>query len=112
MKKTILLTLATAVLLGGGVLIYKDAKAEIEPSITESCQQRQAQMREHQEERLGEAVESGVITEDQANALQSKREEMRTERNKAREEHRTEMHEWAKENGIDLGSVCNRMGGK
>ena len=110
MKKTILMTLATIVLLGGGTLVYKDVKADVESSVTGSREQKHALMREGQEESLNEAVGAGIITQDQADTIQAKREEMRMEHTQAREEHRAEMQEWAEENGIDLEKIREHMG--
>ena len=78
-----------------------------------TCEERQEQMQVRAEERLDQAIADGLITEDQADAIAEKREEMRDdrqalrdlepeERHEAMEELRDEMHEWAEDNDIDL----------
>ncbi|MFH1896024.1 MAG: hypothetical protein ABH814_00925 [bacterium] len=106
MKKITLLTLATAILLGGGMLVYKDVKADTETP----PKPLQTQARQHQEERLQEAVTAGVITNEQADALQAKREEMRTQHEQERQAHKQEMQTWAEQNGIDLNALHEYMG--
>ena len=58
-------------------------------------------MQQHKEERLSQAVEDGVISEEQKQALQDKWQEMWQERQVEREQHREEMQAWFEEQGID-----------
>jgi len=134
MNKITLLTIATTILLTGGMFIYKDVKAdeatspkppffqelidrfgldenEVESFMAEKREERQAQGRERQEERLNEAVEAGVITKEQADALQSKREEMRVQHEQERQAHKQEMQTWAEQKGIDLNALHEYLGG-
>ena len=70
----------------------------------------------HEEERLDRLVEEGTLTQEQADALSEKREEMKTamesmkemtpdERREAMQEHAEEMKAWADEQGIDLREI-------
>lgn len=73
----------------------------------------------HEQERLDQLVEDGVLTSEQADAFAAKREEWKAfmeslkeltpdERREAMEEHRAEVEAWAKEQGIDLSIIFPR----
>lgn len=79
-------------------------------------EERQAEMGQRHQERMNSLIEDGTLTEDQANMLEARHEEMRAEREAnleqwrsmsreekqtQMEEHRQEMQQWAEENGID-----------
>lgn len=53
------------------------------------------------EERLAQAVADGVITDEQRQALENKRQEMFDEREAERAQHREEMQEWLTNQGIN-----------
>lgn len=88
-------------------------KDEVEAVFEEERTQRQEEMRTRQEERLTKAVSDGKITEEQKQAIVTKRAELQEnrqqmtnlsdeERVQRMEEHRQEMETWAEENGIDM----------
>jgi FKBP-type peptidyl-prolyl cis-trans isomerase len=71
------------------------------------------------EEHLSEAVQNGVITQEQKDLLDAKHAEMSAEREAYREEmkanrenNRAEHEAWAAENGIDLDVLRDGMGPK
>jgi len=67
----------------------------------EQMENRQRQMQERLEKNLGEAVDDGVITEDQKQALLNKHKEMMTQHRKLREEWQA----WVQESGIDFDQL-------
>lgn len=83
-------------------------------------QQKQERKTEHRAERLQKAIEDGTLTQEQADLLKQKHEEMKIEREARREEmknltpeerqakraeHQAEMKAWAQEHGIDLSQL-------
>ena len=74
---------------------------EVETFFDEQMEERHQMMQQNRQDRLGEAVSDGVITEDQKNALSGKWNEMHEERSQERQEHREEMQAWMEEEGID-----------
>jgi hypothetical protein len=74
---------------------------EVNQAVDEFRQERQNEMQARHEERLQEAVEDGVITEEQKQALLNKHEEMRQEREKKW----AEMRDWMEESGIDFQAL-------
>lgn len=136
-NKTLLTLAAAGVLLTGSVFVYKDAFADDSSTLPpfmhnfaekfglnedevgqymneqreEHRTEMQAQASKRQQERLQEAVDAGVITQEQANALTAKREENRQQREQARSEHQAEMQAWAEQNGIDLDALHEFIGG-
>lgn len=101
-------------------------KDEVQKVFEEERDERQTQMKARYEERLNEAVSKGELTEEQEKLLLAKREEMQTEREKNRENHqnlsmeerkaemekrRTELEQWAKDNGIDVKYLMMGPGG-
>ena len=70
---------------------------EVGDVFDEAHQARQSEMFQNREERFGQAVENGVITQEQKDALSNKQQE----RNMEREEHYKEMQTWFEEQGID-----------
>jgi hypothetical protein len=67
----------------------------------QAMEQNREEKQQNQEERLNQAVEDGVITEEQKEALQNKQEEMRQEQEQERKQHQEEMQAWFEEQGID-----------
>ena len=95
---------------------------EVDQVFGEEREERQQQMQVRFEERLDESLNDGKITEEQRQAIIAKRDEMRgereefrgqmsEERQENREVHREEMESWAEENGIDLDSLPELLGG-
>ena len=66
-------------------------KDEVQTVFEEVRGQRREQMQGNREEKLNQAVSDGVISEDQKQALQTKREEMRQEREANRDAHQAMM---------------------
>ena len=96
-----------------------EVKAVFDENRTERKEERQAK----HDEKLDQAVSDGVITEEQKQALEAKREEMKPdkgefrdlskeEREVQREAHRGEMESWAEGQGIDLEALHQFMGPK
>ncbi len=107
-----------------GILMVKDARAddldygrggmieqlserfnlnedEVNQAVDEFRQERQNEMQARHEDRLNEAVQNGVITEEQRQELLNKHEEMRQEKEKKW----TEMRDWMEESGIDFEAL-------
>jgi len=75
---------------------------EVKQVFDEHRQERQQQMRAGLEERLGQAVSDGKITQEQKEAFLAKKEELMAECGEAGKQHQQEMRTWAEENGIDM----------
>lgn len=69
-----------------------------------------AQRQQLYEDQLDKAVEAGVITEEQMNALMSKHEDMVFQEQQERKQHREEMQAWIAEQGIDQEALQQYMG--
>lgn len=74
---------------------------EVKTFFDEQKQEKLELMQQAKEDRLNQAVEDGVITEEQKEALQNRWEEMWQERQQEKEQHREEMEAWFEEQGID-----------
>jgi flagellar biosynthesis GTPase FlhF len=132
MKKGLIAALAIGTLMAVGVLSIGQVRAEevqpqpiwqriaerfglnkdeVQTVFEESRGQRGEQAQVRQEERLNQAVSEGVLSEDQKQALQTKHEEMRQEREVNREAHKTEMDQWFSDNGIDHQAMMEHIGG-
>lgn len=66
-----------------------------------------SQIQTNLEERLDQAVEDGILTEEQKQALLNKKAEMRSHSH----EHKEEMQVWFEEQGIDHKTLMDYMGG-
>lgn len=88
-------------------------KSEVQKVFDEERAAHEAERKAKMKERLDQLVKDGKLTQDQANKIVAKFEENKTfreslkdksaeERKAAMEQHRTEMEQWAKDNGIDL----------
>jgi spore cortex formation protein SpoVR/YcgB (stage V sporulation) len=84
---------------------------EVEEVLDEIKADHFAQVQERKQDRLIQAVEDGVITEEQMLALQEKHQEMWSERNQERQEHHEEMDAWFESQGIDHEAIMEYMGG-
>jgi len=107
-----------------GILMVKDARAddfdygrermieqlserfnlnedEVNQAVDEFRQERQNEMQARHEDHLNQAVQDGVITNDQKQALLNKHEEIRQEREKKW----TKMQAWMEESGIDFQAL-------
>lgn len=74
---------------------------EVDQAIDQFRQEHRVEMRLDWEDRFSQAVEDGVITDDQLQALIEKKEEVMANRTRMRDE----MHAWMEENGIDVGAL-------
>lgn len=81
-------------------------ESDVEAVFQSVRDERQAEMKKRQEDRLGDAVNDGVITEAQKNAILTK---MR-EHQEARGQNREEMQSWFKEQGIDQTKLRDYLG--
>ena len=83
--------------------------------------EKRVEMQVRFEEKLGELVSNGTLTEEQKQAFLNKKEEMRSEKGEYRdlsyeekmelkESHNAEMQSWAEENGIDLSQIKAELG--
>lgn len=97
-------------------------ESDVEEVFSQYRVEHQVAMQERFEERLSSLVEEGKLTQEQADALIQKHEEMRAdheallqaspeEREEYRAAHRAEMQAWADEQGIDL-TIIGSMEGK
>ncbi len=92
-------------------------ESEVQAVFDEMKEEHQQEMQLKFEQRLEEAVENGLITEEQKKLIQVKHAEFLTEREenreaiknmtpeeskKAMEQHKQEMDKWAEENGLDM----------
>lgn len=138
MSKRVILPVAAVAILGLGTLgagvVYAQATdgdyppiveriaeafnlnvTEVQAVFAEERQERQQEMEAQREEHLAELVESGDLTQAQADALAAKQEEHRAamdelrdsgvtgdERHEAMESLRADFEAWAEENGISL----------
>lgn len=132
MKKGLIVALAIGTLMTAGAMSIGQVKAEevqsqpiwqriaerfglnqdeVQTVFDEERGQRREQMQGNREEKLSQAVSEGVISDDQKQALETKHEEMRQEREANREAHRAEMDQWFQDNGIDHQAMMEYMGG-
>jgi hypothetical protein len=74
---------------------------EVNKTVDEFRQERQNEMQARHEDHLNQAVQDGVITNDQKQALLNEHEEIRQEREKKW----TEMQSWMEESGIDFQAL-------
>lgn len=97
-------------------------KSDVQKVFDEEHAARQAERETREKERLAQLVTDGTITQTQADKITAKRAEMRTymeslkgktaeERRAAMESKRTELKQWASDNGIDEQYVMH-MGGR
>lgn len=95
---------------------------EVESFLNENFQERQKERQTYQENRLGQLVLDGKITQEQKEVILKKMEEMKKESETianlsweeqkiAREKHQAEMESWAKKNGIGLDQIMPMFGG-
>lgn len=139
MSKKFILPVLSVVVLGGGYLalthkVYADTTNSLPPMIqklaehfnlnqsdvqtfmSDQRQQMQEQRQEEVKSKLDDAVTNGAITQDQENMLITKMDEMKQQRDDAKnlsfDEKRQamqsigdEFHTWASDNGIDLNAL-------
>jgi hypothetical protein len=97
-------------------------QAQVDEVVNEYRSERQAEMQAKHQQRLQQLVDNGTLTEEQKNLVQQKHNEWQNnkpdfsgmgheERHEAMEAHKTEMEQWAKENGIDLTVIKMGKGG-
>lgn len=85
-------------------------EGEVDAFMNEMHEERQSQMQQQRETRLNDAVEAGVITNEQKVLVQEKWQELHQEKEQERQAHREEMQVWFEENGIDHDSLFGYMG--
>jgi len=123
-KQWLIPVMGLSLIVLSGILMVKDARAddfdygrermieqlserfnlnedEVNQAVDEFRQERQNEMQARHEDHLNQAVQDGVITNDQKQALLNKHEEMRQEREKKW----TEMQAWMEESGIDFQAL-------
>jgi competence protein ComGC len=76
-------------------------KDEVNDELNQMQEERQAEMQTRHEERLQQAVEDGVITEAQKQALIDKQNEIQQKQQQIRQE----MQTWMEESGIDFEAL-------
>lgn len=79
-------------------------KAEVEAVFSEERATREDEMKTERSERLQDLVDEGEITTEQKTAIETKLEELQTER----ENERSALESWAEENGIDVRHLMMR----
>jgi hypothetical protein len=99
-------------------------QSEVDTVVNAYRSERQAEMQAKHQERLQQLVDEGTLTEEQKNLVQQKHNEWQNnkpdfsgmgheERHEAMEAHKTEMEQWASENGIELQAMgMGERGGK
>lgn len=85
-------------------------ESEVEAVFVAVRDERMQEMHDRHQERLQDAVNDGVITEDQMNAILAKEEELHQERIENRGENREAMEAWFTENGIDHDALRTYLG--
>ena len=83
---------------------FGKSEDEVKTVFDEIRNQRQAEMKTRQEDRLNQAVADGDLTEDQKQMILDKKAELQTERQanmEQRQAHQQELKTWAEDNGID-----------
>jgi hypothetical protein len=98
-------------------------ESEVQAYFDEKKAERQAEMGAKRAEHIASLVEDGTLSQEQADALTAKQEEMKATRDALRdqdltreeihekmEEARTEFEAWAEEQGIDLDSIRPERG--
>ncbi len=99
------------------------SRDDVQAVFDEARVEKHAEMEAEEAERLASLVEDGTLTQEQADALSQKREEMRQAREELRDQDltREEIHEqmksdmedfkaWAEEQGIDLDAIRSEKG--
>lgn len=81
-------------------------ESDVEAVFQSVRDEKQAEMKKQQEERLNEAVSDGVITEEQKEAILTKMQEHQGQRGQNREE----MQNWFEEQGIDETKLRDYLG--
>jgi len=126
-KKLLIPVLAFSVLLAGSTVLATTAKAddldnrppfiqklaerfnlnqdEVDSFFQEQRQQHQQQMQEQKEQKLQQAVDDGVITAAQKEAITAKHQEKMGNR----QENRQEMQQWFEDQGIDHQALFSYM---
>lgn len=84
---------------------------EVEEALDEIKADHYAQVQERKQDGLNQAVEDGVITEEQMLALQEKHQEMWADKEQEKQDHYNEMEAWFEQEGIDHEAVMEYMGG-
>jgi hypothetical protein len=125
-KKNIILSLAIVGILGAGTIFAQTSLGDkfanrfnLDPDEVHQFMGEHKQ--EQMENRLGNAVEDGKITEEQKTLILEKKQEMREEceglkglspeeRREAMQEKHDEYKEWAEENGLPLKGFGRGMG--
>lgn len=85
-------------------------ESEVEAVFVAVRDERMQEMHDRHQERLQDAINDGVITEDQMNAILAKEEELHQERIENRGENREAMEAWFTENGIDHDALRTYLG--
>jgi hypothetical protein len=81
-------------------------ESDVEAVFQSVRDERQVEMKKQQEERLNDAVNDGVITEEQKNTMLTKMQEHQAQKGQNREE----MQKWFEEQGIDQTKLRNYLG--
>lgn len=84
---------------------------EVEEALDEIKADKYAQMQQSKEDMLQDAVDDGVITEEQKQALLEKYEDMWVEKKQEWQQHKEEMDAWFEQEGIDHEKLMDYMGG-
>lgn len=132
-KKTLAMLLALGVITAGGYfgvsavqaddlsrssdfLVSKIAErfdlneSDVEAVFDSVYEERMQEMQQSREEKLNKAVEDGVLTQEQKDALQEKMQEHMGERKQSASWRREEMQAWFKDQGIDETKLHEYLG--
>lgn len=83
---------------------------EVKQVFDEARQERQTKMQENYDQRLTKLVDDKKITEAQKQLILNKQKELQAQRAAGGKKNRTDLENWAKDNGIDL-SLLRMFGG-
>jgi hypothetical protein len=83
---------------------------EVAEALDEIRADQHAEMMQNHEDSLNQAVENGVITDEQKQALLEKHRDMWDAKKREMETHRAEMDAWFAEQGIDHKALMQYMG--
>lgn len=83
-------------------------ESQVETAMSEMKEEKMAEIKKQREEKLQEAVDDGVITSEQKEALVAHQDEMQQKREQLREE----SERWFEESGIDKEALKEYMGGE
>lgn len=84
---------------------------EVEAVFDAVREEHQQEMKTRRKNKLQQAVEDGIITQEQLKAIEEKHQEIWEEKNQERQQHVEEMVTWFEQEGIDHQALMHYTGG-